>query len=171
LIRIKYIILALIFYSIILHLGPKSPQIKPGIHPELEVHINEFIYQAKKFRPDWEIPNINMDLLDMSFLDLFNERNSYIIGVCNILSKKMIINISFFRFANHTLQEQVIFHELGHCLLGRYRHINDNINTIPISLMNSYLFSSYIYEAYREYYIAELFLGEEVRGNPADYIK
>lgn len=57
-------------------------------------------------------------------------------------------------------REELIFHELGHCLLNR-DHIDGTVTlggvTIPSSVMSTYDFPGEIYYAYRDYYLNELF--------------
>lgn len=59
--------------------------------------------------------------------------------------------------------EQLMFHELGHCLLSR-SHDNNTINasndsssSIPVSIMNAYHISPTYYNVNYTYYINELF--------------
>ncbi len=56
------------------------------------------------------------------------------------------------------LAELVLFHELGHCILGR--HHKDDIdaqNRIPASIMNSKAIPGAVYLEHRPYYTSELF--------------
>ena len=54
------------------------------------------------------------------------------------------------------LREELIFHELGHCILRRL-HCNYSYKGIPVSIMRSHLVSIRYYLRYRNYYISELF--------------
>lgn len=57
-------------------------------------------------------------------------------------------------------REQLIFHELGHCILGRghtSQFVTLNGETIPQSIMYPDFISEDIYTEYHDYYIIELF--------------
>lgn len=59
-------------------------------------------------------------------------------------------------------KEQVLFHELGHCMMGREHEdgsipsLDRNIMT-PSSIMNSFMISTNTYKTNYEYYMKELF--------------
>lgn len=63
-------------------------------------------------------------------------------------------------------REYRFYHELGHCLLGRYTHTNgDNEQLgIPLSMMGSSSIRTEIYVEHREYYLDELFSGSVTCG-------
>lgn len=52
--------------------------------------------------------------------------------------------------------EQVVYHELGHCLLGR-SHLDTSANGRPTSVMNTHHFSNGVYNQNRLAYLNELF--------------
>lgn len=63
--------------------------------------------------------------------------------------------------ASYADQEDLLYHELGHCLLLRAHNpsvIEVNGVSIPISIMTPDLINSFIYEQNRTHYIDELFL-------------
>lgn len=82
-------------------------------------------------------------------------------GQCEIGEGRNIsINKAYWSDASHTSRELLIFHELGHCVLNLEHDdswITLNGVYIPKSIMNSYLFSEYLYDTFREYYMLELF--------------
>jgi hypothetical protein len=53
-------------------------------------------------------------------------------------------------------REQLMYHELGHCILG-LRHNNNVVNSIPESIMNWQNFKGSIYSSNYASYLAELF--------------
>lgn len=55
-------------------------------------------------------------------------------------------------------QEQVVFHELGHCELGRGHIADKNNDSKPVSIMHPVAFGdSPYYEEHHSYYVGELF--------------
>jgi len=88
------------------------------------------------------------------------------IGVCEqnfLQSPRVTVSRASWNLRGDDGREALIFHELGHCLLGR-----DHLDTfsaggqyrrgnIPASLMNTSGVSSTLYANFHDYYIKELF--------------
>jgi hypothetical protein len=104
---------------------------------------------------------MNIDNLIMRFTDDFNGTNT--LAQCRYGQTPTIaIGIEFWNWADVATREQVVFHELAHCILGR-KHLDDSIvyqgEHIPKSIMSTILFSEYYYKKFRMYYIDEMFAG------------
>lgn len=69
---------------------------------------------------------------------------------------KINVNVEKWSMLNEWRREAVIFHELGHCILGR-AHDDVVINGRYKSIMNSYLIDGDVYLLNRDYYQQELF--------------
>lgn len=81
------------------------------------------------------------------------------LGACYTLSGNVRIAKKTWHQLKPLVQEALIFHELGHCLLGREHQTNFTIrfsDGCPDSLMYPYLIRS-CYIKHRNYYIKELF--------------
>jgi hypothetical protein len=88
------------------------------------------------------------------------------VGMCTIWStgeKEIQIDPVYWSYIEHTEQTALVFHELGHCVLGR-GHIStmmstDKLGDLPISLMYSYVFYNPIVAAAGlwPHYVDELF--------------
>lgn len=85
-------------------------------------------------------------------------------GICVTYAngeKEIIVAKKWWDSASYTKKEIFIFHELGHCALGRDH--NDELVKVgdsefqKLSLMNSFLPSSFDYLDYREEFLIELF--------------
>lgn len=76
------------------------------------------------------------------------------------------LNQSMWSDGSESFREMLIFHELGHCLLGRDHRNTQFSSGRPESIMNSYLFSQRTYERYRDDYLKELYT---VNARPAYY--
>lgn len=94
------------------------------------------------------------------------------LGVCQEgfwQTPRVEINRTTWELANESSREILVFHELGHCLLGR-GHLDNQVAVasldrgssvlIPVSLMSSHALSSAIYDDYKSYYLDELFRGK-----------
>lgn len=86
-------------------------------------------------------------------------------GVCHYSSaapNRIQIDASFFNSASDLFREFIIFHELGHCYLGRGHEEGSFDNGVCISIMRSGLgdcLDRYQSQS-REYYLNELFLAQ-----------
>jgi len=65
------------------------------------------------------------------------------------------VNASIWSRLPNSQREQLLFHELGHCVLGR-QHRTDTINGVPNSIMYPSLVTEFDYQNNRNYYIHEL---------------
>lgn len=83
-------------------------------------------------------------------------------GVCYLWSSgyaEIEIDPDFWQTFTEEQREQLVFHELGHCVFKR-QHDNTTTDNCPTSVMRSYMFNTLeIYQCYLpryEYYIDEL---------------
>lgn len=126
------------------------------ITPEMKPYLDLFIVEAKV-----RGVNLHIDNLIMAPTDSLNDSDT--LAICYYeFTPRVLIGTDFWAWAAPLTREQVIFHELGHCLLRR-SHNDDSIlyegSYIPESIMSRYLFPEYYYETYRDYYLDELFHG------------
>lgn len=100
--------------------------------------------------------DISLDGLDIKLSNTLDRPQN--VGECHMQSKRVILRLDYWLYANEYLRELLVFHELGHCLLNR-KHNNalDTAIGMPSSVMNFSLFNEYYYYANREQYLAELF--------------
>lgn len=85
-------------------------------------------------------------------------------GVCYYgQTPRIVLNTYYWQWLNDLDREQLVFHELGHCVLNRDH--NDQWITAPdgnyiqASVMNAYDFEWWKYDLYHDFYMRELFLG------------
>lgn len=85
---------------------------------------------------------------------------SYLAGYDVRKYNKIFINETLWSISTDTEKEQLLAHELGHCVLGR-DHDDDIIERegelIHKSVMSTYSFSDNVFKRHREYYFDELF--------------
>lgn len=85
-------------------------------------------------------------------------------GTCNYYRpndgrNSIDINLSIWKQLSKAGKEQLMFHELGHCTLGRMH--KDDMGMLggfmaPKSIMNSHLFLDRLYVSNRDHYLQEL---------------
>lgn len=79
------------------------------------------------------------------------------------------IDINYWNSSLEDSKEQLIFHELGHCVLGLGHddtYIYDNVyGYIPSSLMNSFVISVFIYSQFKEFYYQDLLYKKQTDNN------
>lgn len=88
---------------------------------------------------------------------------SHILGECYVKAgqtPRIVVNFLVWESLQDDMKEEIMFHELGHCILGR-PHVEQMIavegGEIPKSLMYPYSLPNRIYAPHREYYLDELF--------------
>lgn len=116
----------------------------------MQPYYQSFLHEANSHHVRMEVSD-----LYMHFTDGFDGTTT--LGRCTH-GDLAIVEISrnaWNRFSDES-REQLIFHELGHCLLGRH-HTSDIWNNIPKSIMNPIQFSDWVYVPNRVYYLNELF--------------
>lgn len=126
-----------------------------SVPAELQPYVDMFIYEAAQRGKHYTIDNLIMQV-NNSFSD------TYALGTCELfINPTIVLQENFFHnWGTAINKEQVVFHEFGHCLLGRGHNdtmIAHNGETIFKSIMNSYMFNQYYYGTYRDYYLDELF--------------
>lgn len=126
------------------------------IDAEFEPFVAEFVLQARKY--DASIHKLKH--VQIYFADSLPTPNA--LGVCYTGYKDydIIVLRSYWQRASHYSKEQLIMHELGHCVLGR-SHKNgfmpvDN-QMKPLSIMNQYHLPDEAYISFRDELIFELF--------------
>ena len=93
----------------------------------------------------------------IQFTDL---RRPHVAGMCNIKSRRIYLNTPNWRRNSDTKNRTVVYHELGHCELGRGHVFYDEKRwTCSPSLMAWNGVSDRCFKKYYDYYINELFTG------------
>jgi hypothetical protein len=82
----------------------------------------------------------NIDLNDQQIVGYFATLENNIVGQCAQLEsggKQIRIDPTYWESANDLEKEFLIFHELGHCALGRSHADSKDIDGVCTSIMNS----------------------------------
>lgn len=95
----------------------------------------------------------------VEFGEVFDGTNR--IAYCEILFDKphVVISKQFWESISPALQLQLVYHELGHCLLGRSHNESKRSDGSPLSVMSSKQIAEKTFVDAYEYYLRELFTG------------
>jgi hypothetical protein len=170
------------FYLLILMLlfncKNKKEEILPATKYEIEKTLAPFM---KSFLYEADLRNIKIDTTNLILR--FSTKNTILQEACGTCSQNLskpsvqkIIEINSidsicWQYLSNNSKEELIFHELGHCILARFEHKNDLFaDGSPKSIMyksNSDLYAPCTYDisgsndcnriTRRKYYIDELF--------------
>jgi hypothetical protein len=80
----------------------------------------------------------------------------------SVLTPKITINRGIWPMLDEPRREALLFHEIGHCVLGRPHDDAEVVHggrARPESVMATYLLDSNVYQANRDAYLNELFTG------------
>lgn len=157
-----FVVLAGIFLA--LGCGKSTPSsFDKSVDPVLQPYVSQFYAEAAS-RGVTTFPH---ELGSVSFEEATAEGDS---GKCYLGTRNVTISSTFFVTATESLREQIIFHELGHCVLG-LEHQNERLDIeLPLdeeglskvsaecSLMAAKQ-SGTIYPWYRRHYLDALFAG------------
>ncbi len=89
----------------------------------------------------------------------FGSEPSDVLGKCQSGDGSVItINPNQWDYLSPVIRQVLIFHELGHCVLGRHHlDTNDGPNGVPTSIMTTIMGKEVDYKANWDYYLTELF--------------
>lgn len=131
------------------------------VDSKIEPILNIFEYEARirGYSVDRSHISITFGLIRRSKLDK-NGKRDLRVGYCGKDPDGVGLAIKLYKPAwdnmNESEQEETIFHELGHCLIGR-EHCGYAMNRNPISIMYPHLINSSYYSKNREDLVDELF--------------
>ncbi len=134
----------------------------PGqIDPVFQPYVDNFVEEGMVH----ERYNLDSSSLSVQFGDHNYMASQFIVGFCDYGQNSVQIDpVVWANWANYLpSREQLIYHELGHCLLHR-QHRNDEIQDPnawlgkrPVSIMHASVFNYMDYENHRTDYVNELF--------------
>jgi hypothetical protein len=104
-----------------------------NIDPVIKEYFTRFELEATSRGND-------INLNDQQIVGYFATLDNNIVGQCAQLEsggKQIRIDQAYWEIANDLEKEFLIFHELGHCALGRSHADSKDINGICTSIMNS----------------------------------
>lgn len=153
LLNIALLILMLVYSHKMATLGnPTVPNV--GIHNELKPYVEVFYAIAEmKCGHPVKRPALNMDLGKADYF-----LNTNVAGWCVRTSPlQIMIDKEYFDMSTNYEKEELIFHELGHCILNKDHDESKDSNRRPKSIMYPVTITDSIYRENRTEYINELF--------------
>jgi hypothetical protein len=140
--------------------APPPPKTYP-IEPEV-IYQTDTVFQAllEKFQSLAQYYNRNITAHVAIIFGNTRPNGGRAIGYCKIRNQQnlVVIDRNYWESQDLLTQENIIFHELGHCLLMRpHRQQYRVADLTPISLMHPQVIKSWIYSQYYYAYQDELF--------------
>lgn len=127
---------------------PESLKKQSYIEPEFEYFVDLFELE-QKVNVDIEIKFAKLELPAVGMCYYYQYENG---------SREFVnieIDPDYWQITSETKKEVLLFHELGHCVLGRDHDEQRVYYTVPKSIMYPYLFD-FAFQKYRSYYVEEL---------------
>jgi hypothetical protein len=81
-----------------------------SVAPEFQTYLTDFEADAKRFGRD-----VNTDSISISFGDTGSPNNG---AICHTGSKEIIVQKALWDVDDDTERKIIVYHELGHCVLG-----------------------------------------------------
>lgn len=127
---------------------------------ELSKYLDSFIYEA-------EIRGVHIEFNKMLVMKFHDFKRTDIDGKCVYTTTVNLIKISRDDFDNHTDTENeiTVFHELGHCILGRQHFDERHPSWRKKSIMHTFAVKESDYLAHRAEYLDELFQYESTQSS------
>jgi hypothetical protein len=116
------------------------------IDPQLVTYYNAFVSEAAA-----ENYSLNIEMLSLVMDSTLNN-----VTAASCSGTQVSINPTFWTQLNENQKQNIVFHELGKCVLNRADRNSLN-NGLPLSVMNSSLVPSSAYAANYSQYMYELF--------------
>ena len=104
------------------------------IHMELEAYFQSFELEAHNYGVEVSLNDIDIS----GYIEDIEERGT--LGQCKSYSngsKEVVIDNFYWSRADDMEREYLVFHELGHCILGREHHDSRDASGICTSIMQS----------------------------------
>ncbi len=131
------------------------------VDPRLEADVQKFRDMSKKYGNEKAVDNVTIDVVPHGTIQVDPQTKaeigtSGVLGLCN-WNNGILIDEQVFLMTPEQ-REIVVFHELGHCILGR-PHKEEMLDTgMPASIMSINLTDNYQgFYSYPEVYYKELF--------------
>ena len=135
------------------------------INSQFQPYMDRFVQESNTVGRPVTISDLTIDFYDN--MNIPGANGGIVIGLCSmdgLSNPKITINTTWWKLMHNypADREQLIFHEMGHCVLG-LKHDDTKVNAadnnalVPVTIMNSYHFSPYTYGVNYDYYMNQLF--------------
>lgn len=121
----------------------------------------QFDKYKRSFEEDYYVETgqvISTEAIHINLKDKVDDKNSYV-GICIIWpgGQDIIIKEAYWKTLSEFSRKAIVYHELGHCALGRTHDNSLDEDGRATSIMNQYLIAGSQFYTYYEQYIRELF--------------
>lgn len=123
------------------------------------LELGEFAPYVDRFEQSALVHGLRVEVSDLVIrygaMETAQER-----GACEISANRpptIIIRQDTWQKMGEAEREELLFHELGHCVLSRKHRKDIGNEGMPKSIMNPYLIRGELYQENRDYYLRELF--------------
>lgn len=152
----RFILLAVLVICIIINLKLHK-NAEPVISSPLLPYVNRFLEFCDYYHTDCsEVNRFSIQLVDIpdrsKLYKLLGLEYNTTVGLCRNISKEIEVSLAYFKSALKEEIEQLVFHELGHCILN-LEHTKDS----EVNIMNPYTLPGYMYLNNYNQLINELF--------------
>lgn len=123
---------------------------KYDVPAEIQPYITNFENYSKNYGLNIKVTNLVVN---------YNTSTSEVAGSCldgQFITPTITLNTTYWNTTDSTLKEIIMFHELGHCVLGRVHRL-DIINGEPVSIMYPYILNDLVYQNSKDAYLKELY--------------
>lgn len=131
-----------------------------SVDPDFQVYVDSFSQASQMYSTSpVDTSNLVIHYGDLS-TSVSAVEGSHVAGLCQeALAPTITIDPVQWKLLRDNEQEELVFHELGHCLLHRAHTSEVDQYGNPLSIMNPVLFSNYEYR--RAMLLKELFNGTD----------
>lgn len=153
----------LLFLVISLSACGKKENPHVAIESQFASYVNNFQVRSQE-----QGRGVVIDNLEVSMVPTLDKLGSNVVGVCyrNVDGSgtpRVEISEEYWIRMDTDAREELMFHELGHCVITRGHRGSVDASGFPLSVMNPFIFSSYHYLQNYHNYMYELF-------NQRDYV-
>lgn len=131
-----------------------------NIDYHLAPFVNDFLIKAHTYENH---KDLKLGNLTVQFGDLYDDEDKTV-GQCNYyypplsnINRNVIIDKEYWEAATITTRQQLMYHELGHCLLNLGHDSTFLYGDKPTSIMSPIIFADTIFSLLENYYYNELF--------------
>lgn len=127
-----------------------------GQPPYQDARVMVYVHEFEKLY-DVKADSLNIRLVKGDLLP----NDPGVVGLCVMNADKVFFREDFFGIADYTVKKLLVFHELGHCLLGREHKDDIYPDGCPKSIMSTFLISEACFELHQGELLEELGLNRD----------
>lgn len=138
--------------------GAINPNVTANTHSGLSIE-SKYVPYFKAFANRAASVGSNVKVNNLTIRSVSSISDPGVVALCQQepgQSPLIIVSQEWWPQFDVTMREDMIFHEMGHCVLNR-GHRSDENNKLSLSIMNPYIFGGLAYLGNYDHYMHELF--------------